>query len=391
MGVYANTVSMLQFNVEGELPAGDRFDWFSSSLAARAFRSIEETTDEASEGWVRTDSVDNSDFDVPAAFMRDHFLFFTYRRDQRKVSAAVMKSHVARAETEYLKTRPELRRPPKRVREEIKERVKLGLLAKTIPTPSTVDAVWDINTGILTLFSASVKASDRFDDLFKKTFDNLRLVMIHPYARGLAVLKDSGIGEQLLVDANQATSDAVMTLIKSNRWIGEDLLVWLLCNGLTGRSDHKVVTSGSAERGTAFAAWVDDRILFEGGGEGGPQKVVVSGSQDKYAEARAALQIGKAISGATIYIEMNENQWKFRLGAEMFSFSSFRCPAVRIEREGVEDLSEREAVFYERLHLLGQGLQLFDSLLAAYLQERTGPAWGDWQKTLTEWLSGDID
>jgi len=300
MGIYSNTVNLIQLTVTGDIPSSDRFEWLSKALAGRGFRSIDETNDELSEGWVHTDAPDKSDFEVPAVFWRDRYVFFTYRRDIRKISGAVLKNYVSRAEAEYLAKRPEL--------------------------------------------SPALTAS------------------------------------------NQAGSDAATDQIASNRWIGQDLLAWLLCNGLNGRDEGRVTADGVTDKGTVFSVWIDDRIQFQGGGEGGPQKVVVSGSQDKYAEARSALQMGKVIDSATVYIEMNELEWRFRLDGEKFVFSGFRCPPVRIEREGADEMSERESAFYERMYLLGQGLQLFDSLLIAFLQERTGTGWPAWLTSYQEWL-----
>ena len=51
-------------------------------------------------------------------------------------------------------------------------------------------------------------------------------------------------------------------------------------------------------------------------------------------------------------------------------------------------MSEREAAFYERMYLLEQGLQLFDSLFTAFLRERLGDAWGGRLKAISEWLEG---
>lgn len=386
MGIYSNSTSFAQFKITGDIPSADRFTWFSNALAGRGFKAIDETNDEVAEGWAHTDNVDDSQFDVPATFWRDRFVFFTYRRDQRKISGAVLKSHTSKAEADYLSKHPELKRPPKREREDIKERVKLKLLAKTMPAPSTIDVVWDLDAGLLTLFSASGSAIERFEELFAKTFEGIKLHLVHPYARSLDVMGPSG--EQAITSLNQTTSDSALDLIQSNRWIGEELLAWLLYNG--GRDDYRVTTPGVTDQGTPFSAWVDDRIAFQGGGEGGPQKVVVSGSQDKYAEARTALVHGKSISSATIYIEMSELQWRFRLDGEKFLFGGFRCPPVRIERDGVEDLPERESAFYERMYLLGQGLQLFDSLLLAFLQKRTSAEWPAWQESFREWLESEV-
>lgn len=385
MGVYSNTVSFAQYRVSGDLPQAERFDWLSASLQGRIFKSIEQSAEEQAEGWTCTDRPDDPAFEAPGEFMRDRYLFFTYRRDQRRIPSALLKSHIGRAEGEYLAKRPELKRPPKREREEIKERVRLGLLARTLPAPATVDLIWEQDRGILTLFSASSKAMERFEELFTKSFENLRLQLIYPYARALNLL-DAAAQEQLQT-LNQAGSESALDEIQSNRWLGEEFLLWLLQAGLEDGS-FRVQVAGNYDTGTPFSAWIDDRIQLQGGGEGGPQKVVVSGSQDSYLEARSALKSGKAISSAAIYLEKDELQWRFVLNAELFTFGAFKCPPVKVEREGVEELSERESAFYERIYLLEAGLQMFDSLLLTFLAERLSPEWPARQQQINAWLEG---
>ncbi|MGB4600021.1 MAG: recombination-associated protein RdgC [Trichlorobacter sp.] len=387
MGVYSNTVSFAQYRVSGDVPQQERFAWLSAALQGRIFKSIEQSAEEQAEGWTCTDAPDDPAFESPADCWRDRYLFFTYRRDQRRIPAALLKSHIGRAEGDYLAKRPELKRPPKREREEIKERARLGLLARSLPSPSTMDVSWQIDNGLLTLFSASSKAMERFEELFSKSFENLRPQLIYPYARAKALLDEAG--QQQLAVANQAGSDAVLDEIQSNRWLGEEFLLWLLQRGLDGDGNFAVSVPGNYKQKEPFSAWIDDRIQLQGGGEGGPQKVAVTGSQDRYLEARSALLSGKAISSAAIYLEKNELQWRFVLNAELFTFGSFRCPPVKVEREGVEDLSERESAFYERMYLLEAGLQLFDSLLVTFLQERLGAGWQERQAAITAWLAED--
>lgn len=385
MGVYSNTVSFAQYRISGDLPREERFEWLSAALSGRIFTSIEQSAEEQAEGWTCTDRPDDPDFNNAASFWRDRYLFFTYRRDQRRIPAALLKSHIGRAEGDYLAKRPELKRPPKREREEIKERVRLGLLTRSLPSPATVDLAWQQDSGLLNLFSASAKTMERFEELFVKSFENLRPQLIYPYRRALGLLDEAG--QQQLAALNQAGSDAALDEIQSNRWLGEEFLLWLLQAGLEGGS-FRVQVPGSYEQGTPFAAWIDDRIQLQGGGEGGPQKVAVSGSQDSYLEARSALKSGKAISSAAIYLEKDELQWRFVLNAELFTFGAFKCPPVRVEREGVEELSERESAFYERMYLLEAGLQMFDSLLLVFLKERIGAGWAERQQQISAWLEG---
>lgn len=386
MGVYSNTASFAQYRVNGELPGEERFQWLSAALAGRIFKSIEQSAEEQAEGWTCTDHPDAPDFSAAEDFWRDRYLFFTYRRDQRRIPAALLKAHIGRAEGEELAKRPELKRLPKQKREELTERVKLGLLTRTLPSPSTVDLAWHQDDGLLTLFSASAKAMERFEELFGKSFENLRPQLIYPYSRALALLDEPD--RERLAALNQAGSESALDEIQNNRWLGEEFLLWLLQGGLEG-GGFRITVPGRYEQGTSFNAWIDDRIQLLGASEAGPQKVAVSGSQDRYLEARSALKSGKAISSAAVYLEMDELQWRFVLNAELFTFGSFKCPPVKVEREGVENMPEQESAFYERMYLLEAGLQMFDSLLLSYLKERLGEGWDERLKAINTWLEAE--
>lgn len=386
MGVYANTVSITQFTVTGELPKSDQFPWFSEKLAGRGFQSIENSAEEVSEGWTQVDRPDDAGFEAPSDFWRDNYLVFSLRRDQRKIPAAVLKSHTDREEGAFLAQHPNLRRTPKNKRTEIKELIQLRLMAKCLPVPSTVDIVWDQKSGVLTLFSLGSKVVERFEEIFRKTFEGLNLVAIHPFARARMLLEGPLL--ESLEKANEANSDAVAALIRDNQWLGWDFMLWLLQRGLNGESEFALCRPGHFSIGERFSAWIDDCIQLRGGSEeGGIQKVSVSGSQDSYLEAISALKGGKKITSATICMEKDENIWKLTLKGETFGFASFKCPQVRIERDAtVDEMSEREAAFYERMFLLEQGVQLFDSLFTAFLKERLTDVWTGRMVKIQEWL-----
>jgi hypothetical protein len=388
MGVYANTVSITQFAVTGEPPKNDQFQWFSQKLSGRAFQSIENSAEELSEGWTQIDNPDDASFGSPSDFWRDHYLIFSLRRDQRKIPAALLKSHSGREESAFLAQHPNLRRTPKRRREEIKEQVQSRLLTKCLPIPSSVDVVWDQGSGVLTLYTLGSKVIERFEDIFRKTFDGFSPVIIHPFARARKLLEGQMLDK--LEAANQAGSDSVAALIRDNQWLGWEFMLWLLQRGVNGEGEFSVCCPGHIASGEPFSAWIDDRIQFQGGGEeGGIQKVTVSGSQDSYLEAISALKSGKRITSATVCIEKDENPWKLTLKGDTFGFASFKCPQVRIEKDAtVDQMSEREAVFFERMFLMEQGMQLFDSLFVSFLKERLGDVWGGRMQSVKAWLEG---
>jgi hypothetical protein len=386
MGILSNTVSICQFRVAGELPASDLFSWASERLARNGFQPIDQGTAELSTGWVHLDDHRDSSFAVPAAFWRDHYLVFTLRRDQRRLPAALLKAYQQVAEHEYLAANPGLSRVPKQKREELKEAVRGALLARTLPVPSAWDAVWDTRSGLVSFTSLSPAIVEQFEAQFKKTFDGLRLVAVHPFARAGQVVAE-GL-KPALAQANQAGSEAVVDLVRSNQWLGWDFFLWLMFRTMHDTSEYRVSRPGPAKENEQFVAYLNDRLVLLCAGENGVQKITVAGPQDHFSEVRTALSSGKRITEATLYLEKDEHTWKVTLKGELFHFASLKAPAVKIEKDnGVDEVSEREAVFFERMFVLEQGLQLFDSLYATFLGVRLGSGWAEEEQQISAWLA----
>lgn len=388
MGILSNTVSVCQFKVTGDMPPGDLYQWASERLARYGFQPIDEGAAELSIGWVHLDDQRANDFSTPAAFWRDHYLVFTLRRDQRKLPAALLKAYQRRAEDDFLAANAGFARVPKRKREEMKEAVRGLLLAKTLPVPSSWDVVWDTRSGIVTFTSLSPAIMDLFESQFKKTFDGLRLILIHPYSRAERVAA-TDLAEAL-AKANEASTEAALDLIRSNRWLGQEFLLWLLYRTMNDSSEYRITRPGPATEGEGFVAYLNDRLVLMCAAEEGVQKITVAGPQDHFSEVCTALRNGKRIVDATLYLEQNEHLWKLTLKGEMFHFASYRAPAVQIERDNtVDEISEREAVFYERMHVVEHGLQLFDSLYAEFLRIRLTDARQAEEERIATWLAAE--
>lgn len=371
MGLLANTISCCQFQVVGTLPETNIGEWAAACLQKQAFQSIEHSAEELSIGWVELDDFEVNDFAEPSNYYRDRFLTFTLRRDRRGVPAGLLKAHMERAEQKFLAENPGLHRVPKPRREEMREAVRGSLLAKTLPVPATFDAVWDTENGLLTLATLNGQMIEQFEDLFKTSFEGLRLVVVHPFARAQAVI-DPSLAEALQ-KANHAANDTVIDLIQDNRWLGWEFLRWLTDRTMNTAGEYTVCRPGPGDTGERFVAYINDRLVLEGEDEEGKQKVTVAGPQNRFDEVLAALESGKNICEATLYLEKGELLWKMTLKGEMFQFGSFKAPAVKLEKEDVTDEGrEKEALFYERMYMVETGMQLFDSLYASFLQERLG-------------------
>ncbi len=386
MGILNNTVSLCQFQVLGTLPAKDLAVWVGENLARDGFRSIEQTSEELSCGWVQLDDYQESAFSGLHTFRHDHYLAFSLRRDQRKLPAALIKPYRWKAEAEWLAANPQFRRVPKQQREDLRDAVRGSLLAKTLPVPAIYDVVWDTRNNLVTFTSLGSNTVDLFVDQFKKSFDGLRLVPLHPMARAELIIDDHL--QSALTKTNRSGSAAVLEQIEANQWLGRDFLLWLMHETVNTSAEYTVNQPGSALPGDGFLAYLNDRLLLAASSESGVQKVTVTGPQDHFNEVRTALQGGKEILESVLYLEKQEQRWKMTLKGGSFQFASFKSPPVTLEKDDITDPAmEREAVFFERMYLLEGGLQLFDSLLATFLGQRLGAGWDRKQQAIRTYLA----
>ncbi|MCK4508335.1 MAG: recombination-associated protein RdgC [Desulfuromonadales bacterium] len=386
MGILNNTVSICQFQILGVMPAADLATWIGEGLVRDGFRSIEQTSEELSSGWVQLDDYQESGFDGLHTFQHDHYFAFSLRRDQRKLPTALLKPYILKAEEEWLAANPQFKRVPKQQREDLRDAVRGSLFAKTLPTPAIYDAVWDTRSNLITFSSLGTSAVDLFVEQFKKSFDGLRLVPLHPMARAGQVI-DDGL-QPALAKANGSSSDAILEQIEANQWLGRDFLLWLMHETMNASSEYSVNQPGPAVAGEGFVAYLNDRLLLAASSETGVQKVTVTGPQDHFSEVRTALQGGKDIHESVLYMEKQEQLWKMTLKGGAFHFASFKAPPVTLEKDDITDPAmEREAVFFERMYLLEMGLQLFDSLLATFLQQRLDESWMKKEQAIRTYLA----
>lgn len=375
MGILNNTVSISQFQIIGTSPNQDLASWVGDGLAKNRFRSIEQTSEELSIGWVHLDDYQDSAFDGAHSYQRDHYYCFSLRIDQRKLPQALLKPYFLKAENQWLVENPQFTRVPKKQREDLRDAVRGSLFAKALPSPAIYDAVWDTRSNLVSFCSLSTRAIDQFVDLFNKSFEGLRLIPFHPMARATQVVDETL--KPALQAANASSSESILEQIAANQWLGEDFLLWLMHGTMNSASEYSVTQAGPAVAGESFVAYLNDRLVLIANSESGVQKVSVTGPQHNFNEVRVALQDGKDICEAVLYLEKQEELWKMTLKGNSFHFASYKAPAVTLEKDDIVDAAmERQALFFERMYLVEQGLQLFDSLLAAFLKQRLDAGWG---------------
>lgn len=358
--ILGSSVSLAQFILMGDAPgeASDIVDF----LQKAAFVSIEGTNDETAIGWVQSDDYENASFDDLRKVSVGDYLFFSLRKDTRRVPPAVLKQAIKKAEARWLSSHTNLRRPPKAVRNEIKETVMSKLLAKCLAVPAVFDVAWDVKNKRIYVFAHASKQLDLFDTLFRKTFPGQSIKLLTPFDQCSQLLDDSGL--ERLKEHNQAGNDSTMSLIKDNKWLGEDLMVWLLAGCGENACDR-------------ISAWIDSRLVLEGNDGEGLQKIAVTGPlSEKMPPIRSALLDAKRPVSATLYIEdQEENTYKFTLAADTFVINGYKTPRVLSEPDDNDPENEYRAAILDKMGLIKKGLSHFHDLLAAFLEKRLASSW----------------
>lgn len=187
MGFIAASTSFTRFRIVEDIPQ-TLWAELTERLKKFGFRDIDHNADERSWGWVNMDDMFDINWEVSPP-EKGEYIAFTLRLDTRRVSAAVMKKHLALAlRDEERKIKEEGKKYISRDRKkEIKEQVRLKLMARSLPVPSVFDAVWNIRTNIVYLATTNGKIQDMFTELFTDTFE-LHLEPMTPYFQALGVL-----------------------------------------------------------------------------------------------------------------------------------------------------------------------------------------------------------
>jgi len=384
MGIMANTVSIYQYRVIGEVPP-DPESWVGEALRKNAFSGIEATPDEEALGWVTLDDHLDSAFENPNTFHRGDYLFFTLRRDRRRVPGPFLKNMLTQECRRWLEHHPNFKRVPSKRKAEIRENLHVSLLPRVLPVPSTVDLVWNTVLDIVTVATTNNKTLELVEEEFRQSFSGLILSPIHPMERARMVVSEEL--KTALTRADQAASADVLLQIKKNRWLGWDFLLWLIYQTSLSGGRYTVTRPGPLEQGASFFAYVQEGIKLSHEQENSIRKSHIIGAQEDFVEARKALQSGKNVEEGLIFFELDDRSWSLNLKGHQFALGSYKCPPVRLEKDIADDEAlEREAAFFERMALLEGGLQLFDSLFAAFLTERLGGTWEEKLRTIKKWV-----
>ena len=177
MGLLSSSASFVRYTVEGRLPE-NFWEFAADRISARAFRDIDDSFEERSQGWVSVRNMFDSEF-AYASYTAGDAIVLSLRVDERKISAAALKKFCLKEE-ERIKKERQIPKLGRNQRLEIKENMRLMLIKRAVPVPAVYDLCWNLSEGTVLFFSTSAKAMETVEEFFKETFD-LQLLRQIPY------------------------------------------------------------------------------------------------------------------------------------------------------------------------------------------------------------------
>lgn len=189
MGISRGGVTLTRYKVSGEAPK-DFWDFVDRRIHANAFLPIDEGTEEQAVGWCSIHDYLDTNF-AYASYSLDPYLVLGLRLDRRRVPASLIKRQ-HRQEVQKALALREGRGLSRADREDLKEKVRLDLLRRTVPATVVLEVIWNTSNGELWVATASRGMLDIFEDLFRRTFD-LQLVPRIPWLLANNLLPGFGV------------------------------------------------------------------------------------------------------------------------------------------------------------------------------------------------------
>ncbi|MCC6625557.1 MAG: recombination-associated protein RdgC [Deltaproteobacteria bacterium] len=180
MGAFAGTLTMTCYYVQGEIPEDFR-ESFIAALDKHRFKDINVDLDhEESIGWVTAQDPFDSEFELNKVLWGS-YLVCALRHDIIRLPVTAFKMHLRKAADEYRKKTGK-EKLSKGEMEEVKERLERQLRKKALPNIKTHDVVWNMDRGVLWLWTTNKKVNEQFLDIFNETF-GLVLHEKNPYSQ----------------------------------------------------------------------------------------------------------------------------------------------------------------------------------------------------------------
>lgn len=372
MGLGKGNLTFCRYRLQGKLPGG-LHDFLDRQIRRHAFRELAPGGEEKSAGWTSLENLLDTKFEG-ANYAIGDYVVLAMRMDRKILPSSLLKIKMLEEET---RSRAAGKRSlSKSGREEMKERVRAALLAKTQPVPSFFDVCWSLSQNWVLFGSLSPKVNEEFQALFKNSFQ------LSPYpwvpwgqadAAGIPAASAAPLSGGVFLNP-EAQGDP-----SSPALLGREFLTWLWFK--SEERGGAVAVPGGTDVEVLFGR----RVVLESGEGEYAQSVVCQGLHADLIEGKTAIREGKKIKEARMRLTRGSEEWEFTLKGDAFQFQSLRLPAG--DNEDRLD-GDREGIILERIYLVEKAVNTMEGLFSIFQNRRRSPQWAAEEiPRLKNWLN----
>ncbi len=198
MPILRGTVTFSRYRVESDKKRSpsDVRRWFVKALQSSAFEPIDRKGDEdRAAGFAELEDFDATEFSTGKLFFGQRALF-TWRVDQLKVSASLIREELAKWEQTFVKEND--RKPAKSERSKARAELRQMLRGKAKPVTKTHDLAWNLDSQQLQIWSSSRKVVDEVVGELESAFE----VKLTPLVPGALAESGGASADALLPTAS---------------------------------------------------------------------------------------------------------------------------------------------------------------------------------------------
>jgi DNA recombination-dependent growth factor C len=176
----------MRYRVRGEIE-GSFWDAVDEGVKRHAFREIEGPGEEVGMGWASVEDFTDTEFQG-ASYIFGSYVALSLRLDTVRVPPKILEIHFKRESKKILDQSGRQRLSASQKRE-LKDNLKESLKRQVFPSIQVFDLIWDTTRSVVYFGSLGIKARERVEDHFKKSF-GLTLIPLIPYMRAEEILED---------------------------------------------------------------------------------------------------------------------------------------------------------------------------------------------------------
>jgi DNA recombination-dependent growth factor C len=371
MGIHSASATFTRFYVP-EIVTEDFWSFVEEKLMAGIFKELEETN-EQSVGFASWEDMFEPRFDY-GSYHKGEYVAFTFRQDQRKVPAIIVKKYIREAVQKY-RDENEGKWPPRHERQEIQENISSWLLSRAFPQPSACEIVWSPAGKWMLLGTTSAKMMEAYLEHFEKHFNIYPVPLYHVHWALNLIPLDERQKDAL----NAIVSAKSPQALDDGRYLGYEFLTWLWF--FSESMDGTIQISEEKEA----KVHLGERMVLTLPGEG-KEKVVCTTQANSLHEARTALQQGKLVHEMQIFLMIGDNEYLFTLDSGLWAVKGLKTP------KQLQNLDEEDpdGMFLEKMYFIEEVSLALNTLYAKFLNERLSSTWElDVLPVLKQWVQGE--